>query len=79
MIRECGAKGKPIPALPSPELVALHAVCAWVAHKSEAAEYFAKLKQDAEETTVLESDVSSACLLHGLLSFTRVHVGKRLH
>jgi len=68
VIRECDAGGKQIPALPNPDLIALHAACARVAYLSGAAEYFDMLERDAEETTVLASDGSSASLLHGLLN-----------
>jgi hypothetical protein len=77
VIHECEAKGKPIPALPDPNLIALHAACARVAHMSGTAEYFDKLEQDVEEMTVLASDGSSAYLLHGLLNLIPVSVGDR--
>jgi len=79
VIRECEAKGKPIPALPDPELIALHAACARVAHMSGAAEYLDMLERDAEEMTVLASDGSSSYLLRGLLSLVPVSVGEQLH
>lgn len=53
-------------ALPDPGLLALHAVCARVAHMSGAAEYFHKLEWDSEDTTVLSED--SLPLLDNLLS-----------
>jgi len=77
VIRECEARGKPIPALPDPTLIALHAACARVAHMSGAAEYLDMLERDAEDTTVLASDGSSAYLLHGLLS--HVSMGEQLY
>jgi hypothetical protein len=79
VIHECEAKGKPIPELPNPDLIALHAACARVAHMSGAAEYFDMLERDAEETTVLASDGGSAYLLHGLLSLVPGCVGEQLH
>jgi hypothetical protein len=74
VIRECEAKGKQIPALPHPDLIALHAACARVAYKPGAAEYFEMLERDAEETTVLASDGSSTSLLHGLLNLVPAYV-----
>ncbi|KAF9062785.1 hypothetical protein BDP27DRAFT_1300150 [Rhodocollybia butyracea] len=53
-------------ALPDPRLLALHAVCARVAHMSGAAEYFYELERDAEDTTVITED--SLHLLNNLLS-----------
>jgi hypothetical protein len=51
VIHKCEAKGKQILALPDPDLIALHAAHARVAHMSEAAEYFDMLERGAEETT----------------------------
>ena len=34
VIRECEARGKQIPALPHPDLIALHAACVRVAYMS---------------------------------------------
>jgi len=53
---------------PDPQLLALHATCARVAHMSGAAEFFDKLERDAEETDVLAFDGSSARLLSDLMS-----------
>ena len=53
---------------PSPQLLALHAVCARVAHMSGAAEFLNRLELDAEETNVLAFDGSSAHLLSNLIS-----------
>ena len=74
VIRECEEKGKQIPALPDADLIALHAACARVAYLSGAAEYFDMLERDAEDTTVLASDGSSASLLLGLLNLVPAHV-----
>ncbi|KAE9399992.1 hypothetical protein BT96DRAFT_993448 [Gymnopus androsaceus JB14] len=52
--------------LPDPGLLALHAVCARVAHMSGAAEYFHELERDAEDTMVVTED--SLHLLNNLLS-----------
>jgi len=74
VIRGCEAEGKQIPVLPNPDLIALHAACARVAYLSGAAKYFDMLERDAEETTVLANDGSSAYLLHGLLSIVPAYV-----
>jgi hypothetical protein len=79
VIHECNAKGKPMPALPHPDLIALHAACARVAHMSGAAEYFDRFERDVEETTVLASDGSSSHLLHGLLNLVPAHVGELVY
>ena len=55
-------------ALPDPRLLALHAVCARVAHISGAAEYFDDMTWDAEETQILANDGSTALLLADLLA-----------
>ena len=60
--------------LPSPELLALHAVCARVAHMSGAVEAFREFDDDVEETSVLAFDGSSAPLLSSLLApFAAIH------
>ena len=74
VIRECKAKEKQIPALPDPDLIALHAACARVSYLSGAGEYFDMLERDAEEMTVLASDGSSASLLLRLLNLVPAHV-----
>jgi hypothetical protein len=76
VIQDCHAAGKPLPELPSPDLIALHAACARVARMSGAAEYLDRFERDVEETTVLASDGSSAHLLHGLLNLVPAHVGE---
>jgi hypothetical protein len=54
--------------LPDPFLLALHAMCARVAHMSGAAEFFDQVEWDAEETRVLALDGSSSTLLDHLLT-----------
>lgn len=49
--------------LPSPQYLALHALCARVAHLSGAAEYIESFYKDMENTDVLSVDGSSADLL----------------
>jgi len=57
-----------------PQLLALHATCARVAHMSGAAEFFDQLQRDVEETNVLAFDGSSAGLLSNLISpFAVIH------
>ncbi|KAF9643148.1 hypothetical protein BDM02DRAFT_3104817 [Thelephora ganbajun] len=53
---------------PDPQLLALHATCARVAHMSGAAEFLDELERKAEETNVLAFDGSSAYLLSSLMS-----------
>ncbi|KAJ7118455.1 hypothetical protein C8R43DRAFT_934221 [Mycena crocata] len=54
--------------LPDPRLLALHAVCARVAHMSGAAEALDSFERDVEETLVLARDGASANLVDRLLS-----------
>ncbi|KAF9778920.1 hypothetical protein BJ322DRAFT_1113799 [Thelephora terrestris] len=54
--------------LPNPQLLALHAACARVAHMSGAAEAFDELEREVEETNLLASDGSSAYPLDHLMS-----------
>lgn len=54
--------------LPDPQLLGLHAACARVAHMLGATEAFKELERDIEETSVLNSDGSSAHLLDHLLA-----------
>ena len=49
--------------VPSPKLIALHAVCAKVAHLSGAGEYIDKLDQDADDLDVLAGDGGSSDIL----------------
>ena len=60
---------------PDPRLLALHAICARVAHVSGAAEFFDQLQWNADEMEVLTSDGSSASLLDSLLSPISVFEG----
>ncbi|KAF9646068.1 hypothetical protein BDM02DRAFT_3156687 [Thelephora ganbajun] len=53
---------------PDPQLLALHATCARVAHMSGATEFFDRLEWEVEETNVLAPDGSSAHLLSSLMS-----------
>jgi hypothetical protein len=55
--------------VPSPELLALHAACAKVAHLSGAGEEIDELDRDLDDLNVLASDGSSAPVLtHALLN-----------
>lgn len=53
---------------PDPRLLALHAICARVAHMSGAVNFFDQLEWDVDEMNVLASDGSSAPLLDSLIS-----------
>ena len=55
------------PPPPDPRLLALHAICARVAHMSGSAEYFDQVERDKEEMNVLALDGSSSALLNHLL------------
>ena len=63
----CIAKGIPVPALPSPSLLAIRAACARVAHMSGAAEQVDRLLRDLEETPVMAEDGTTAHILASLL------------
>ena len=53
---------------PHPKLLALHALCARVAHLSGAFHFLYKVDKDAEEIEVITSDGSSTNLLDNLIS-----------
>ncbi|KAF9062237.1 hypothetical protein BDP27DRAFT_1233929 [Rhodocollybia butyracea] len=63
--------------LPSPELLALHAACAKVAHLSGAAEHVDKLNREAESSTVLAADGGSSELLNYAImqGMRSIHIG----
>ncbi|KAF9062716.1 hypothetical protein BDP27DRAFT_1336223 [Rhodocollybia butyracea] len=63
--------------LPSPELLALHAACARVAHLSGAAEHVDKLNREAESSTVLATDGGSSELLNYAVmqGMRSIHIG----
>ena len=52
--------------LPDPKYLALHAVCARVAHLSGAGEHFEELDRDTEEIAVLANDRRSYPPQHSL-------------
>jgi hypothetical protein len=54
--------------IPSPELIALHATCAKVAHLSGAGAYIDKLDGDADDLDVLAGDGGSSDVLTHILS-----------
>ncbi|EEB90280.1 hypothetical protein MPER_11531 [Moniliophthora perniciosa FA553] len=54
-------------SLPSPELLALHAACAKVAHLSGAAAYIDKLDRDTDDLCVLAHDGGSSSILNNAL------------
>jgi len=68
MVVEFNSKCKKAPP-PDPQLLALHAMCARVAHMSGAAEFFDWLEWDAEETNVIALLVCSAISSPHLPSF----------
>jgi hypothetical protein len=53
--------------LPSPDLLALHATCAQVAHLSGAREYLDRIIEEMEELGVLAQDGTSSEVLHHAL------------
>jgi hypothetical protein len=53
--------------LPSPDLLALHAACAQVAHLSGAGEYVDQNFEDMEQIDVLAHDGTSSDILHHVL------------
>jgi hypothetical protein len=55
--------------LPSPALLALHALCCEVAWMSGAAEYITDIERRMDETLVLANDGSTADVLMGVLAF----------
>jgi len=59
--------------VPSPELLALHAACAKVAHLSGAREHIDELDRDLDDSRVLAADGSSYSVLAHALS--KRHVG----
>jgi hypothetical protein len=62
--------------VPDPELLALHAACAKVAHLSGAATYIEDFDRDVEDLNVLAGDGRSADLLsHAIMrSLSMAHV-----
>ncbi|KAJ6600881.1 hypothetical protein B0H10DRAFT_2082558 [Mycena sp. CBHHK59/15] len=67
IVAKCQATGIPMPALPSPALIAIRAACARVAHMSGAAEQFNQIFRDREETQCMADDGSTAGFLTSLL------------
>jgi len=59
----CKANGKPVPALPSPALLAIRAACSRVAHMAGAAEQVDQILRDLEQTPVMAEDGTTADLL----------------
>ena len=59
--------------LPSPEYLALHALCCEVTWMSGAGDLLDELQRDLEETRVLAKDGSTAHLLSTALSSLPVH------
>ncbi|KAG9308092.1 hypothetical protein JVU11DRAFT_12580 [Chiua virens] len=62
--------------VPSPQLLALHATCAKVAHLSGAGEYIDKFDHNTDNLSVLATDGSSwAILTHALWKSTTSPIG----
>ncbi|KAF9479922.1 hypothetical protein BDN70DRAFT_993093 [Pholiota conissans] len=57
----------PLPSLPDPNLIAIRAACARVAHLSGAAEQAEQILEDLEDTHVMAADGTTASLLDSLL------------
>ncbi|KAF9513999.1 hypothetical protein BS47DRAFT_1454960 [Hydnum rufescens UP504] len=64
------ASSDPLPPLPNPRYLEMHAAAAKVAHLSGAAEYIEKTLRDLEEVKVLAADGSSAELLKSALQIS---------
>ncbi|KAF7299234.1 hypothetical protein MIND_00872100 [Mycena indigotica] len=62
-LADCATQGIPVPSLPSPTLLAIHAACCRVAHLSGAAEQADQILHDLETTQVLAEDGGSSHLL----------------
>ena len=72
VIADYEARHLPLPSLPDPDLIALHAACARVAYLSGAAEHFDRVQEESEDIYVLASDGGSADLLSSLLDLIPV-------
>jgi len=59
----CRTNNKPVPALPSPSLLAIHAACCRAAHMAGAVERVEQILCDLEDTPVMAEDGSAAHLL----------------
>ena len=59
--------------IPSPELIALHAACARVAHLSGAGAYIDELDQDADDLDVLACDGGSSDVLTHVILRSMTH------
>lgn len=63
VVADCKAKGKAVPALPSPSLLAIRAACSRVAHMSGAAEQADQILRDFEDISVMAEDGATAELI----------------
>jgi hypothetical protein len=59
--------------IPSPELIALHAACARVAHLSGAGAYIDEFDQDADDLDVLACDGGSSDVLTHVILRSMTH------
>ncbi|KAJ6612984.1 hypothetical protein B0H10DRAFT_2165419 [Mycena sp. CBHHK59/15] len=60
VVAACEANGRPVPALPSPSLLAIRAACSRVAHMAGAAEQADQILRDLEDTSVMAEDGTTA-------------------
>ncbi|ESK81360.1 hypothetical protein Moror_3739 [Moniliophthora roreri MCA 2997] len=63
---EIGSETRIVP-LPDPQILAIHATCARVAHMSGAAKYMDEYDRELDDSTVLAADGSSAAFFNQLL------------
>ncbi|KAJ7072883.1 hypothetical protein C8F01DRAFT_973337 [Mycena amicta] len=76
VVADCEKQNKPVPALPSPSLLAIRAACSRVAHRAGAVEQADQILRDLEEISVMAEDGGTAELLTSrLLQFPSVRVG----
>ncbi|KAJ7054442.1 hypothetical protein C8F01DRAFT_1221382 [Mycena amicta] len=60
LVKDCTDNGKPVPALPSPSLLAIRAACSRVAHMAGAVEQADQILRDIEDTSVMAEDGTTA-------------------
>ncbi|KAJ7775824.1 hypothetical protein B0H14DRAFT_333874 [Mycena olivaceomarginata] len=62
VVAACVANGRPVPALPSPSLLAIRAACSRVAHMAGAAEQADQILRDLEDMSVMAENGTTADL-----------------
>ncbi|KAJ7084830.1 hypothetical protein B0H15DRAFT_923519 [Mycena belliarum] len=77
VVTACEAQGRPVPALPSPSVLAIRAACSRVAHMAGAAEHADRILRDLEHISVMAEDGTTAELFASRLlqSMPTVRVG----